>query len=197
MATVIRSAPATPGKVVDVVAVLKAETLAQVFPKARPMRATVYERSRLMEHPLEDGSAIVDHKVADPTEIDLPVMVTGRDELTEVFAEIRDLYDKGTILVVQTAAATYPSMVLMEIPHDEAPETFGGLSVGLRLREARFVKALYGGIPPKAVAGKDKPKASTKKKGAQQTTPATAPQAAKAKEQQRGSKLYQLTHRGG
>lgn len=182
-------------KAVDVVAVLRGNGGAQVFAAARPMRATVYERSDLMEHPLEDGSVIADHKVRRPTEIDMPLFIPGGSDLKTVFAEIRQLWTDGTVLVVQTVAGSYGSMILTDIPHEEHPDAINSITVGLRFREARFVKATYGGLPKSKV--KAKPKASTVKRGAQQTTPATAPQTAKAAETARGSRLYQLTRRGG
>lgn len=188
------SAGQTTSKAVDVVAVLRGDTSAQVFAAARPLRATVYERARLMEHPLEDGATIADHKVQDPVEIDLPLMVPGGEALKETFEEIRQLYHEGVILTVQTRAASYLSMVLLEIPHEESAETMDAVTIGVRFREAKFVKAVYGGLAPAQV--KSKPQASTAKRGAQQTTAATAPQAAKAGSEMKGSTLYRLTHKG-
>lgn len=181
-------------KSVDVVAVLKGEGGAQVFAAARPMAATVYERARLMEHPLEDGSQIADHRVQEPIEIDLPLFIPGGPDLKTVFAELRQLWEAGTVLTVQTVAKTYANMILTEIPHEEHPDAIHSITVGVRFREARFVKAAYGGLAKSKV--KAKPKASTVKAGAKQTTTATAPQAAKAKETARGSTLYRLAHKG-
>lgn len=181
-------------KSVDVVAVLKGDGGAQVFAAARPMRATVYERADLMEHPLEDGAVIADHRVQRPTEIDLPLFIPGGPDLKTVYAEIRQLWAAGTVLVVQTTAGTYGSMILTDIPHEEHPDAIHSITVGVRFREARFVKAAYGGLAKSKV--KAKPKASTVKTGAKQTTAATAPQTAKAAETAKGSTLYRLTHKG-
>lgn len=181
-------------KTVDVVAVLKGEGGAQVFAAARPMRATVYERADLMEHPLEDGSVITDHRVQRPTEIDLPLFIPGGPDLKTVFAEIRQLWTDGTVLIVQTTAGTYGSMILTDVPHEEHPDAINSITVGLRFREARFVKAAYGGLAKAKV--KAKPKASTVKGGAKQTTAATGPQSAKASDTMKGSTLYRLTHKG-
>lgn len=181
-------------KSVDVVAVLKGDGGAQVFATARPMRATVYERAELMEHPLEDGSVIADHKVRRPTEIDMPLFIPGGPDLKTVFAEIRQLWIDGTVLTVQTTAGTYASMILTDVPHEEHPDAINSITVGLRFREARFVKAAYGGLAKGKV--KAPAKASTVKRGGQQTTAATAPQTAKAADTAKGSTLYRLTHKG-
>lgn len=154
----------------DVVAVLQSDSNQQVFAKARPTTATIYETAKLMEHPLEDGSTIADHIVFEPNAIDLPVRIAGKDA-AEVFDQIRQLWRAGTVLTVQTRIATYANMVILEVPHDERPDEWDSTLVGLRFRQAIFVKSIYGGLAPKAV--KNKAQASTAKRGAQQTT--TAP----------------------
>lgn len=194
LAPIPRATQPAPSRAVDVVAVLRGDTLAQVFAEARPMQAVVYEVADLMEHPLEDGATIADHKVQRPVEIDLPLIISGGD-FAEVFEEIRTIYREGVLLTVQTRAASYPSMVLVQIPHDETPDQFDSVTIGVRFREAKFVKALYGGLAPAQVA--DKTQASTARRGAQQTTAASAPQAAKAAEEYQGSTLYRLTRRRG
>jgi hypothetical protein len=173
----------------DVVAVLNGESSAQVFEKARPLRATIFEVSTLMEHPIENGSSIADHKVTQPVEIELPVVLSNSDDYKQTFAEIRQLFNSGTFLTVQTRVASYSKMVLLEMPHEETPEEFDSVTIGLRFREALVVTATYGGLAPAQV--KAKPKASTVKRGAQQTTKAPAPV------ETRGSVLYGLFHQGG
>lgn len=179
----------------DVVAVLRADTGAQVFAAARPLRATVYPRGRLMEHPLETGATVADHRVQDPTEIDLPLLVPAGDAMRSTMAEISQLWTSATLLLVQTAAQTYGSMLLLEIPHEETPDAIGSATVGVRFREARFVKAAYGGLAPSSV--KKPAQASTAKRGAQQTTAASTPQTTAAGDTAKGSTLYRLTHKGG
>lgn len=176
-------------RAIDVIAITATDG-AQVLELARPMAAMVYEVASLMEHPLEDGSTIADHIVFQPVEIDLPLVITG-PELTQVFSVLRQFYRAGTILTIQTRVASYPSMVVVEIPHDETADLLDGVSVGVKFREASFVKAAYGGLAPAQV--KEKPKASTVKKGSQQTTPATAPATAQATKEYKGSTLYRLT----
>lgn len=97
-------------------------------------------------------------------------------------------------MIVQTAAGTYPSMVLTDIPHEEHPDAIHSITVGVRFKEARFVKAAYGGLAKSRV--KSRSKASTVKAGAKQTNAATAPQTAKAAETAKGSTLYRLANRG-
>lgn len=171
-------------RTVDVVAILDSNSQ-QVIPNARPLRGTVFEVGKLMEHPLEDGSLMADHFVREPIEIDLPVMFTGA-QAAQDYDQLRQLFNAATILTVLTRAGSYASMVLVEIPHDETPEVVDGLTVNVRFREARFVTP----TTSKKFAPKAKAKATTKKRGAQQTTTANTAT------EQRGSLLYRLSHRG-
>lgn len=168
----------------DVVAILD-NASNQILATARPLRATVFDISKIMEHPLETGSVIADHLVRDPVEIDLPLVITG-SEAAQVFAELRQHYLAGDLLTVLTRMGSYTSMVLIEIPHDEVPEAADSVTVGVKFREARFITPAKGGYAPK-----HKKRAKTKKRGAQQTTTANTAT------EQRGSLLYRFAHRGG
>lgn len=175
----------------DVVAIRRADTGEQVFAGARPMTANVYEVASALEHPLEDGATIIDHLVFQPVEIEMPLMVTG-DAAADVYDEIRQLFRAGVLLTVQAKARTYDSMLIIAVPHDERPEEFDALTIGLQLREAVFVASTYGGAvvvapaPAPAAPATRQPAArtSTTRRGAQQTTPAPAPA------EERGSLLF-------
>lgn len=178
----------------DTVMITRADNGQQVFAAARPMKANVYEVAELMEHPLEDGSAVTDHIVYRAVEIEQPLIITGSDELASVFDEIRQLYLSGEVLNVQTRARLYESMVIQAIPHDEQPDSFDSVTVGLQLKEARFVKTQYAGAigparvapPAAATPANPRPQArvSTVRRGTQQTQPPAPAQ------QERGSILY-------
>lgn len=129
-----------------------------------PMKCNVNPTSKLMQHPLETGATIVDHKVKNPVELTLGLVLSGRSA-RNLYGQIQKVYDAGTLLTVQTKASTYRNMVLYEMPHDEAPENYDMLVMALKLQEAQFVEATYGTIPASKVA--NKANASTKQRGEQ------------------------------
>lgn len=157
---------------VDVVAIRRADTGAQVFAGARPMTANVYEVAKAMEHPLEDGASVIDHLVFLPVEIEMPLLATG-ETAADLYGEIRELFRSGILLTVQSRARTYDSMLIAAMPHDERPEEFDALTITLQLREAVFVETTYGGAvavaPAPTAAGR--PRRPTARRGAQQTAP--------------------------
>lgn len=126
---------------VDVVCILDAD-LAQVLETARPVKAIVKEEAKVMDHPLETGASVVDHRVILPVVIELSMILTG-EEYAATYQSARELFYAGTVLTVQTRTGSYPSMVISSMPHEEAPEVLDGTNLALTLTEAQFVSAQF------------------------------------------------------
>lgn len=148
---------------VDVVGVFDSK-FNQVFPAARPIKAQVKEVAKLMEHPVESGSTITDHRVILPTEIELTLMLQG-DEYRDTYGLIRGYFMKTELLTVQTNTGSYTNMVIEAMPHDETPETFDAAPMALKLKEVLLVTAQFQALPPAAV--KNTRDASKVKRGEQ------------------------------
>jgi hypothetical protein len=147
------------------------DSYSQLFADARPMRALVRESSKLMQHPLETGATVADHRVFLPIQIEIPLVLTP-ETYQDTFQQIRDAFQQLTVLSVQTKARTYDNMLIEEMPHDEEPEMYDTVTVGLKLLEAKFVQAQYAQLPASKV--KKKSNSSTVKTGQKQGgTPTT------------------------
>lgn len=141
---------------VDVVAVLDAD-LNQVFPGVRPIKAQINETSKTMEHPLETGALVTDHRVLLPTEIELSTLVT-QAEFRDVYRQVKDIYLRGDLLTVQTRTDSYTSMLISAMPHEESADIQDGIALVLKLREALFTEAVFQDMeipPPKMAAAKN------------------------------------------
>jgi hypothetical protein len=154
-----------PNQSVDVVAVLDAD-FNQVFGGARPMKATVSETSKVMEHPVETGVTITDHRIIMPVEIELSMLI-GLD-YRSVYQQIKQLWRNATLLTVQTRTDSYPNMLISDIPHDETGEMFDVAPLAIKMREVLFVTPQFGALPAKKVANKKQQ--STVSRGEVQTT---------------------------
>ena len=150
----------------DVVAVLDAD-FNQVFDGARPVKATVSERAKTMEHPVEDGTVITDSIIFEPVDIELSMILPGV-EFRSVYEQIKQLWQNAALLTVQTKVGSYPDMLISELPHDEDPEMFTAVSMGLKLHQVKFVEAQFGTLPPSKVANKGQ--SSTVQRGQLQST---------------------------
>lgn len=151
-----------------------------LFTGAKPIKAAINESTKVMEHPVETGITITDHKVIQPVEIQLSLILPsgGRfsgDTYRSVFQQIKQAYIKGTLLTVQTKAATYRNMIISDMPHDEDPEMYDAIALAVRLREVLFVTATFGTLPASKV--RNKTNASTTQRG-QQTGTSTSGTAA-------------------
>lgn len=161
-----------PTAAIDVVAVYN-QDYQQVFPKARPIKASVRPDSKLMEHPLETGATVVDHRIILPVEIELSLILPSLS-YRDTYEQIKQLFLNGDLLIVQTRSDTYLNQCIMSLPHDEDPEMYDTLVVALKLKEVQFVVSQYEPVPKNPV------NKSTQKRGNIQTTPANAAQTEKS-----------------
>lgn len=161
-----------PTQAQDLVAVYTQDYF-QVFPKARPLKAIVKEESKLMEHPIETGATVVDHRIIKPVEIELSLVLNSID-YRETYQQIKQIYLDGTFLIVQTRSDTYENQIIESIPHDETPDFFDAITLSLNTREVQFVTAETSVIP------KDPVNASTVERSTIQATDATEEQESKS-----------------
>ena len=164
----------------DTVALLRKSDFMQVVPKARAIRAVIRETAKAMEHPVEDGTTITDHRIIQPVEVELSVILAGED-YRQTYQDLKTLFRTAELLIVQTATDSYQNMLITDMPHDETADMVGAVAVALKLREVKTVKAAYGTLPPRAV---QRPiDSSTVKRGEVQTKEATPEQKKQAKNQ--------------
>jgi hypothetical protein len=139
------------GYAYDVVAIVDPDSGLQLFTSAEAMKANVGPLSKIMDHPLEDGSPVSDYKIILPITIDL-VMLVNAASYDGTYQAITQAFQDSTFLTVRTNANTYEDMVIEGLPHDESPEMFGMLQIGLRLREIQLVTVQYQALGAQDVA---------------------------------------------
>lgn len=166
----------------DMVAILDAQSFEPIFTAASPMRVSVRESSRLTTFPVEDGTNRTDHRVINPVEIELPVLMAG--EYRDVFEALRTAFLNGTELVIQTKVRSYQAMMIAEMPHDEAPEQGDSVPVSIKMIEIKTIKPEFGTLPASKVANPNQ--SSTVDRGNQQT------EGSNASTQRQASVLFEL-----
>lgn len=128
-----------PGSPVDINAIFDAATLKQVFYNARPMKATIREPSKIMEHPAENGIVIADHRITMPVEIEIPMMVNSQ-YYRAVYKDIKKAFSSGDKFIVQTRVESYRNMVISDIPHEETPDIYDSILIGLRFKQILYAE---------------------------------------------------------
>jgi len=156
------------GSRIDTVAVFD-ENYNQLFREARAIKAVVKEQSKVMEHPVESGAIITDHRIILPTEIDLSLVLSSAD-YQDVYKEIRQYYLNATELIVQTRSGVYENQLIAALPHEEDPTMYDAITLALSLKEVITVTAKFAVVP------RNPARSSTTNRGTQQGRPATASQ---------------------
>lgn len=165
------------------------EDFNQLIPEGRPIKASIVEPSKLMEHPLEDGSTVVDHRILQPAEVELTIIADH-----ELWQRYYAIFGEAELVTIQTKSTTYDNMVIESINSDETPDVFDRVPIVLKFKEVVFVETQFQALPPAAVSsrgGQGKRDASTVKRG-EQTGKPTAEQT-----QKKASVLYGLVYGGG
>ena len=134
-----------------------------VFPDAIPMKAVVKEHARAMEHPLETGSIITDHRIILPVEIEIPLIITAQN-YQATYQIIKQLFLSSTLLMVQTRTSVYPNLMIKDMPHEETPDMFNAVTLALTFKEVLFA------VPVSNFAPADPTKADAVVQGQQQAT---------------------------
>jgi hypothetical protein len=118
----------------------------QIFREARMIKAVVKEQSKVMEHPIENGGIITDHRIVLPVEIDISLILASTD-YQDVYKQIRQYYLMATLLVVQTRAGIFKNQLITSMPHEEDPAMFNALTIALSTKQIVFVTPQYGVVP--------------------------------------------------
>jgi hypothetical protein len=154
-----------PSASVDTVAIFD-QNYHQLFKQAKSIKAVIKEQSKLMEHPIETGAIITDHRIVLPIEIDLSMILASSD-YQDVYKSIRQYFFDATLLIVQTRAGIYKNQIISALPHEEDPTMYDALTIALSLKQVLYVSAQYTNTP------KYPNNSSTIDRGQQQGTPAT------------------------
>jgi len=153
----------------DVVAVLNS-SFVQVFEKARILKAGIGPTSKAMEHPLETGATVTDHRIILPVTVELSMLLTSED-YPAVYLQVSDLFKKGELLIVQTRVSSFPDMLIEKMPHEETGDIFDGVALAVSLKQAQFVQPQFSTLKVK------QPRDSTTVKRGQQQPKETPPTA--------------------
>jgi len=141
-----------------------------VFEDAYILKILVSHDSQAMQHPLETGATIIDHKILLPIEIEISVILNTAT-YQQTYEQIKQLFETSEQLIVQTKTDTYENQILINIPHEENPATFNTITMSLKFRQLIFATTELQTITPANPANSD-----TVARGQQPPTPPTTAQ---------------------
>lgn len=149
------------------------QSYSRVFRKADILDVRVREDARAMEHPVENGTIITDHRIILPVEIEITLSCTSSD-YASVYGQIRQNFYDAELFTVQTRTAVYENQMLTAMPHTETSEIMNGVLIILNFRQVLIVTAVT------VYSAKNASDADTVNRGTQQGTAANETQTDKA-----------------
>lgn len=128
-------------------------SIGQLFTNARPLKATIRETSKVMEHPVETGATLSDHHIINPIEIDVSLVVTNSSSglissliggsvaanYAITYSQIRQAFIRATPLAVKTRVGVYSNMIIADMPHEENADMFDVITINLHLKQVIYV----------------------------------------------------------
>jgi len=134
-----------PSAAVDYVGIFDEDGF-QIFREARPLKVRVNQEARVMQHPVENGTVVTDHRVLQPIEIELS-LIAPSEEYRTVYENIRQYYLNATLLFIHTRTGIYANQLISSMPHEEDPSLYDAITIALKTREVQFVEPVFTQIP--------------------------------------------------
>lgn len=142
----------------DVIAIFSqgssGEPLKQLIPEVNIMKASINTNATVFRHPLADGSTIVDHRILEPVEIELILILSttrkpftssyidslfpNQDNLRNTYNTLLEYYNNSYLIGIQTRTSYYSNMILSAIPHQENVDVYNGAILSLKAQETKF-----------------------------------------------------------
>lgn len=95
-----------------------------------------------MQHPVETGASVVDHRVIQPVEIKISIILPS-GVYRDVYQQIRQIWLRGDLLSVQTRVGTYQSMMIAGMPHEETADINDAIPMELNLVEQKIAETKF------------------------------------------------------
>lgn len=111
----------------------------ELFSNIKYLTLAVKQDSKLMEHPVETGAVISDHKVIYPLELEIQALVNPND-LQDIYFNLELSYKDSAFFTIQTKADIYENLVLVSLPHSENSKYANFLLVGARFKQVILAK---------------------------------------------------------
>lgn len=103
------------------------------------MNATIIQNSKLMEHPVEDGTVCADYKVKMPTEISIQIVLPAQ-MYEDIINEIQEYKDKGQMIYVETKYGGFKNMQIVNIPIQLKPDNISRLTLEIKFKQVLVPK---------------------------------------------------------
>lgn len=123
----------------------------QIFFNCIAIKCETKETAKAMEHPVEDGSVITDHKIINPIEIELSFIMKPVF-YKQSYQQIKTVFLGSNLITIQTKVDSYSNMMIQAMPNTQDPNLFDTITMAVSLKQVIIVQAQYGTLPPSSVS---------------------------------------------
>jgi len=138
---------------VDVSAIYNQDSGEQIFSGASIIKSSVIRDSKFMEHPLETGAIIVDHRIILPNEVRMQLIVAGKD-FPNVYQRIAQAWENADKLDLKLKVGFFSDMVIKAMPHEETSDMMNAVTIDLKLRQVQLASKVVTFLKKDNVANK-------------------------------------------
>ena len=101
----------------------------------------VQDSKKVFEHPIEDGSVIVDGIVDSPLEVTLEALIYDDD--VETISALNNLYDDSTLIQVRTKGEVHTNLIIAQKPRRLSSAYINKREYSIQLKEVLFAQVQY------------------------------------------------------
>ena len=98
------------------------------------MSAEITQNSKLMEHPVEDGTVAADFKVRMPTEITVRITLPA-EKYNDILADLQRYKDDGQMIYIETKFGNFKNMQIVSIPVNLTVDNVSRLTFSIKFKE--------------------------------------------------------------
>lgn len=113
----------------------------QILTGLQFLDGSVQDDKKLMEHPKEDGTMIVDHIIDDPVQVSLQVIIS--DDNVASLNELQDLYKNSTPVIIKVKNQLHDNLVMSAKPFKADSSHYNKTVYDLTFKEIQEAVTLY------------------------------------------------------
>ena len=117
------------------------ETNDQIFGNVQYIDASVTDDKKMMEHPIEDGSMIIDHIVNDPKQVSMQLLISDDDYSS--LNELLDYYYTSSPVVIKVKNEVFTDLVMSSKPLKVDTNYYDKTTYDLTFKEVQVAVTQY------------------------------------------------------
>lgn len=124
---------------------MEESTPVEVLSEIQTTKISIENQKKMFEHPLEDGSSVVDYSILESKKVNMQIYVSNDD--TETLNELERLYIEGTRLRLRAENKILNNMVISAEPFEISSNMLDKNLYSVTFKEAQYVTPQYVAMP--------------------------------------------------